>query len=187
MQTEKQLEIIEAMVQASRKSQQRNSFYYILWGIIMATVSIVEYYCASNNIIFWQIWPISGTLGGVISGIYGYREGKKSEVNTTTDLVSSYIWSSFMITLAFVITFTVVNHIHPHALVLALAGLATFASGGISRFKPLMLGGIALWIGAIICGFVVTDVNISIIYAISLVLGYVIPGLILRKKEINEA
>jgi|TARA_B110000902_G_scaffold93172_1_gene110492 hypothetical protein len=178
---------MEAMVKASRKSQQKNSFYFILWGLLMAAVSIIEYYCAINHINIWQIWPIAGISGGLLSYLHGQKERKKSEVNTTTDLFSKYLWGAFGITLVFMVAYSIPNRLHPHPLILAIAGLATFVSGGVSKFKPLILGGISLWIGALVCTFVVTDVRISIVYAIALIAGYVIPGFILRKKERDEA
>jgi hypothetical protein len=187
MTAHKQLDIMEAMVNASRKSQKQNSFHYILWGLIMAAVSLVEYYCATNNIVFWQIWPIAGVIGAALSFLHGRKESNKSEVNTTSDLFSGYLWGAFGVTLVFVIAYTVPQGLHPHPMILAIAGMATFVSGGVSKFIPLILGGIALWIGAIVCAFLVTDVHISIVYAIALFAGYVIPGFILRNKEINEA
>jgi hypothetical protein len=182
METTKSIEIIESMMLESKKSLSHNSFYFILWGILLVIAGIAEYVLyGSGN--FWLIWPLTGILGGIASFIYGIKDGKKAGMMTAGDRITVYTWGGFGFTLIFAIIFSIYNHILPHALVLMLAGLATFISGGISKFKPFVLGSIALEAGAILCAFYIQPELQSLVFAGSIFLGYIIPGFILRKEE----
>ena len=182
METIKSIEIIESMIRESKKSLYRNSFHFILWGALLVPAGIAEYilYGKEN---FWMIWPVVGIIGGIISFIYGMKEGKRAGVETAGDRITSFTWGAFGFTLIFAIAFTLYNHLSPHALILMLAGYATFVSGGISKFKPFIIGGIVMEIGAILCAFIIDGSNQSLVFATAILFGYLIPGLSLRKLE----
>jgi hypothetical protein len=186
MDTSESIEIIERMFNESKKSLCKNSFYFILWGLIMVPIGIAESLMIGQPN-FWIVWPIAGVIGGIISMIYGFKESKKTTVYTAGDRISNYTWGAFAITLVIAVAFSVYNHISPHAMVLLLAGSATFISGGTSKFTPFIWGGIALMIGAILCAFFITPEFQGYISAISLFIGYVIPGFMLRKLENGKA
>ena len=182
MNTSESIDIIERMFSESKKSLCKNSFYFILWGLIMIPVGIAESLLIGQPN-FWLIWPIAGILGGFISMIHSRRESSKTNIYTTGDRITNYTWGGFGIALVFGILFSVYNQIPPHALVLILAGLATFISGGISKFTPFIWGALALGIGAILCAFFVPAQFQGYVSAASLLFGYVIPGFMLRKVE----
>ena len=184
METTKSIEIIESMMMESKKSLAKNSFHFLLWGGLLIPAGIAEYFLFGNPN-FWVIWPAVGIIGGIISFIYGMMDGKRVDVATAGDRITAFTWGGFGFTLLFAIVFSVYNHLSPHALVLMLAGLATFISGGISKFNPFIYGAIAIEIGAILCAFFIEPQVQGIVFAISLFFGYLIPGFILRKSE-NE-
>lgn len=182
MEPTKSLEIIERMLVETKKSLHRNSFYFLLWGILLIPAGVAEFmlYGESN---FWMVWPAVGMLGGIISMIYGFKESKRAGTTTAGDRITSYTWGAFMFVLVFSIVYAVSNRLPPHALILMGAAMATFISGGISKFRPFVLGGILLALGAIACGFFVQPEFHSLVFSASILLGYVIPGLLLRKSE----
>ncbi len=186
MEALKSIEIIESMIWESKKSLQRNSFYFLLWGGLLIPSAIVEYLLQGNpnN---WMVWPAMGIIGGIIATIYGRKESQRSGVFTVGDRITAYTWGGFLFTLVFAIIFSVSQHFPPHGLILLLAGWATFISGGISRFKPFVYGAIFLEIGAILCGFFVAPEFHPLVFAGSLFLGYIIPGILLMKLENGKA
>ena len=186
MEATQSIEIIERMLSESKKSLHRNSFYFILWGLIFVPIGFTEYFILQYSN-FWIIYPIAGILGGIISGIYGAREGKRSGVQTAGDRITSYTWGAFVVCLIIAIVFSVYNHIPPHAMTLLLAAMATFISGGISRFKPFVWGGIVMAMGSVACAFFVDAPYQGFVSGISLFFGYVVPGFILRKEENGQA
>ena len=132
---------------------------------------------------FWMIWPVVGIIGGIISFVYGMKEDKNTGVQTIGDRITMFTWGGFGFTLIFAIVYSVSHHLAPHAMILMLAGLATFISGGISKFNPFIWGGITLEVGAIICGFFIEPAFHGLVFAASIFLGYVFPGFLLRKLE----
>ncbi len=186
METTQSLDIIERMLQESKRSLHRNSFYFILWGLLMVPIGLAEPFIIQYEY-FWVVWPIAGIMGGIASIVYGMREGKRSGVSTAGDRITSYTWGAFVISMVIAIVFSLYNRIAPHAMILLLAGMATFISGGICKFKPFVFGGVIMWIGAITCTFLVEMPYQGFVSAASLFMGYVIPGFILRKSENVQA
>lgn len=133
------------------------------------------------------MWPILSIIGGIASSIYSRKEDKRSGAQTFGDRVTLYTWAAFGFTMIISIVYAIYNHLSPYPLVLILSRSATFISGGISKFKPFIFGGIVLEIGAIICAFIVDPSYHGLVFVVSLFLGYVIPGFILRKTENVEA
>lgn len=182
METSKSIEIIESMMSESKKSLAHNSFYFIFWGIILLGAGIAEFFLFGTDN-FWIIWPTVGIIGGIVSFIYGIKDGKRAGMMTVGDRITAFTWGGFGFTLIFAIIFSLYNHLLPHALVLMLAGLATFISGGISKFKPFVYGAIAIEIGAILCAFYITPPFQGLIFAASMLVGYILPGVLLKKSE----
>jgi hypothetical protein len=186
METTKSIEIIESMLNESKKSLHRNSFYFLNWGFLLIIAGIAEYFLFGHKY-FWLIWPVMGGTGGLVSFIYGMNESKRNGVSTAGDRITSFTWGALIFTIILGVFYAVYNHLSPHPIVLMLAGSATFISGGISKFKPFIWGGIVLEIGAILCAFVFKAPDHGLVFAASIFLGYVIPGLMLRKLENDKA
>lgn len=186
MESTQSVEIISKMIQESRKSLHRNSFYFILWGSLLIPAGIAEYFMLGTPN-YWMIWPAIGIIGGIVSSIYGSKESKRSGVQTAGDRITSYTWGAFGATLIFVIIYSVSKGLTPHPLILITAGLATFISGGISKFKPFVMGGVFLGLGAIASGFFIDPEFHGLVFSTSILLGYVIPGVQLRKVENGQA
>jgi hypothetical protein len=64
-----------------------------------------------------------------------------------------------------------------------MISIPTVTTGVITRFKPLIIGGILFILFAIIAVNIHVDYMRSIVEAIALILGYLIPGYMLRKKN----
>ena len=182
MNTTESLEIIENMYLESKKTLHRNAFYFLAWGILLFVAGMVEYiYYGQGK--FWIVWPLVSGIGIVASFIYGFKEGRKSGGQTSSDRITSFTSGAFGFALALGIVYAVKNQLPPHAISLMMAGAATFISGGISKFNPFIIGGILLELGAIICGFLIDDATQGLVFALSIFAGYIIPGIMLRKVE----
>lgn len=186
METSKSIEIIESMYNESKRSLHRNSFYFILWGLLLVPAGIAEFFLFESEKVF-IIWPIVGIVGGIVAGIYGFREGKRAGAQTAGDRIYNYTWGAFIALLLLSLPLSFKYNFSPHILILMLAGYATFVSGGIAKFTPFIFGGIALLIGGLLCAFVI-DVRLhSLVFSACILLGYVVPGFILRNQENGQA
>ena len=182
MSTARKIEIIETMLQESRKSLKHNSYYFLLWGILLVPAGLIEFYLMDHPY-FWMVWPVVASIGGVLSMVHGIKDAKNSGVQTMSDRITLYTWGAFGFGLLLSISYSVVNHLSPHPMVLMLAGMSTFISGGNAKFPPLVWGGIALSIGAVLCAFIVPIAFQGLVFSISILLGYVLPGAGLRRLE----
>ncbi|NOY51517.1 MAG: YfhO family protein [Chlorobi bacterium] len=182
MEAVKSIEIIESMLKESKKSLYRHSFYFILWGIMMIIAGLADYFFYGKAY-FWTIWPSATVVGGIIASVYSRKEGKRSGTVTMIDRIHLYTWGAFGISLFLAIFYAAYNHLSPYPLVLLLAGSATFISGGISRFKPFIWGGLVLEAGSVACAYFIDNRYHGLVFALCIFLAYVIPGLILRKSE----
>ena len=67
MDTAKSIEIIDQMLNESKKSLHRNSFYFILWGLILIPAALTDFFLYGEEA-SWIGWPVVSILGGIASG-----------------------------------------------------------------------------------------------------------------------
>ncbi len=66
---EQSLKLIESMIGQAKRSFQRMSFYFLLWGGLLLVATLTEYCMGRAGLPNgWLGWPILGTLGGIIAG-----------------------------------------------------------------------------------------------------------------------
>jgi len=170
------LEIIHAMVQQSRQRVGENGVFYLLWGYAVLIAALAHYILMQsgyeNPWMSWILMPVAG----ILSGIIGYRKGQSKTVRTHVDTAMAYLWGAFLVVLLTVLTFSgQIGFAGSYPVVILLYGLGTFVSGGILRFKPLIIGGIICWISGIVAMFSPFDMQL-LIMAGAIFCGYIVPG-----------
>jgi len=182
-----ELKIIEEMIANAKAKISEGSIFYLIWGWLVLIAAATNYILLNftdypNH---WIAWAVLMPLGGIVSGIVGYKKGKKAGVKTYIDRAMGYLWGGFGATLLVVLVAMIkIGPMAAYPILIFLYGLGTFVSGGILKFKPLMIGGIACWV----IGSIAVYVDFSdqlILLAIAIVVSYLIPGHILaaRKEE----
>ncbi len=170
------LDIIHAMVQQSRQRVGENGVFYLLWGYSVFLAALGYYFLQQSGFenpwMTWFLMPVAG----VASGIIGYRKSKTATVRTHVDTAMAYLWGAFVVVLITVLAFSgIIGYTASYPVVVLLYGLGTFVSGGILRFKPLIIGGIICWICGIVA-ILVTFENQLLIMSAAIFFGYIIPG-----------
>lgn len=184
---EKQLKMIEEMIASAKVKASEGSIYYLIWGWLVLIAAACNFILLNytNYENHWIAWPILMALGGIISGVVGFRHKKKATVKTYVDRAMGYLWGAVGITLLVVLIAMIkVGPLVAYPILIFLYGIGTFVSGGILKFKPLVVGGIACWV----IGSIAVYVNFSdqlILLATAIVVSYLIPGHLLaaRKEE----
>jgi FtsH-binding integral membrane protein len=110
----------------------------------------------------------------------GGATGSKKSGNTVREWYG-YLWLGFGISLVLALVTSILRQTPPVPMVLIVAGFATFMSGILIRFRPLVFGGIVLWVGAALCLAVAVREH-SLVEAGAIVLGYLVPGYMLNRK-----
>jgi len=185
--------LIQEMIENSKAKLGESSFFFLLWGWLVLLASLIHFILLvtgySNP---WLPWPVMMVIGGIASGIKGSRMQKEKRVKTYLDTTMSYLWLSFVITLFFILFSAGMGKITwemSNILIIALYGMGSFASGGILKFRPLIIGGMATWVIAIISVFFVSIAPEYTMLAITLsvIVAYLIPGYMLRTKENQQS
>ena len=184
------LRIIHEMIENSKAKLKDNGFFYLLWGWLVLIASL------SNFILLkigfeqaWIPWPVLMIGGGIVSGIAGYRLGKKATVRTLLDTSIIYLWYGFVVTLIIILVSASIGRLSwevTNALIIALYGLGTFVSGGMLKFKPLIFGGVFSWAIAIVTLFIHGPFSLVMV-ALSIIVAYLIPGYMLKSRFNNQS
>ncbi len=184
---EESLKIITEMINKTKVSISQGSFHLLFWGWLIFICSLSDYclYRFTDFSHSWYVWFL--TIPGIfVSMTYGFVKGKQEKVHTYASMIYMWVWMGFAIAI------TVLFIIHSNEMatvgkyILVLAGLPTFISGFILKFKPLIFGGIAFWIFALIANFTGPAIY-GLCMPAAIVTGYLIPGYLLKRKNSYDA
>jgi len=177
------LDLIFEMIENSKTNLRDNSFFYLLWGWLTLAASLIHFTLLKMGFFYsFLAWPVIMTSGIIISTIAGFRLGKRNHFRTHLDTAMIYLWWGFFFTLLVHLAFAIAGKIPwniTNALIISLYGLGTFASGGMLKFKPLIIGGICCWIISLGVFIVPEDYSLLLI-SLSIVISYLVPGYLLR-------
>jgi hypothetical protein len=182
---EQSLELITSMINQVKGNIRNSSFYFLLWGWVITFCNLGMYYFFKFTE-YQNYAPMVWTLcipAWIITMIYGSRQEKKAGVVTHLDRISMWLWIAMAITILPAWLFGGKINWMVNAIVLMPVGMATFLSGIIIRFRPLVLGGITFWIVGIFCYFV-GPVEQYLVGAIAVIFGYLVPGYLLKKSNL---
>ncbi len=178
------LNVIYDMIENSKTQIRENAFFYLLWGWLVLAASLSHFIMMKFGIHYsYLAWPVIMTAGMVISVFAGIRLGKRSGYRTHIDTAVIYLWYGFFFALMVLLAFAIGGKISweiTNALIITMYGLGTFVSGGILKFKPLIIGGICCWVIAL-CAFFVPGEYTLLLVSVSIIIAYLIPGYLLRK------
>ena len=180
------LMLIQEMIENSKARLGESSFFFLLWGWLVLLASIIHFILLMTGYANpWLPWPVMMVIGGIVASVKGRKINREKQVKTYLDSTMSYLWLGFVFTLFFILFFAGYGKISwsmSNILIVTLYGMGSFVSGGILKFRPLILGGIASWVIAVVSVFLAPEYTILSI-AVSIVIAYLVPGYMLRTKE----
>ncbi|MFP4023195.1 MAG: hypothetical protein ACLFVR_01615 [Thiohalospira sp.] len=184
---EESLQIIEKMINRTKGNLHDNSFYFLLWGWIVL-IGILGHTILANFTDFskpYLSWLII-IPGMIINIIYAMHQNKKKSISTHVDKVNFMTWIAFLVSYTITIIFMSKLNYNIVPIIFLLVGNATFLTGVIIKFKPLIWGGIIFWIGAI--GLFTLPGNLNIfVPPLAIILGYLVPGYMLKSQNKEDA
>jgi hypothetical protein len=132
-------------------------------------------------------WAILMPLGGIATGIYSYKHERKQKVRSYVDDVMKYVVIAFVVSLFIVLFSQAKLGLSTYPMVMLTYGTWLFISGGAVKFQPLVIGGIINWILGIAAFYVGFEIQLLLI-ASAVLLGYIVPGYMLKnrfRKQMN--
>lgn len=179
------LALITEMISKVKHSYIESGIGPLSWGILISFCSLVSYWQVRFQInLDFDIWLLS--LFALIPQVFfWWRSHKAKKFSTHDDSMMAYVWATFAICM-FLLSFYNANVQAPHAtsLFMIMFGVPTFITGGIRKFKPMIIGGIVCWISCIL-SFYTSYANALLLMALSSTCAWLIPGIILRRKYLH--
>jgi len=193
MTPEESLSLIGEVISNTRNNLKADSFFFLLWGWFITVASLIE------AIILWNAgrmndWKDVGLMSGlnwgglvliglIVQVFYIKKHYVKKGYKTFYEKVISYIWiiSGFVIFLTVYLAGT--RHETPEPYILAVISIPTVITGVMTRFRPLVIGGLLFILFAVIAVNLQVDYLRNVVSAVALICGYLIPGYLLRKQK----
>lgn len=182
--SEQSLEIISDMIgQAKRNFAKGGSFYFLLWGCVVAIGNLGHYYLEAiaryeHPYILW-ILTIPAAIASIV---YSIKLKNRSQVEGHLDRLYGQVWMAIFFAIMALLIFMQEINLYHNAVILLFAGLGTYISGRMLKFTPLIFGGVALFVASCIA-FRMSPLDQNLVAGIAIIVGYIIPGYLLRKAE----
>ena len=179
------LQLIQSMIDKTRKNVGDDSKYFLLWGWI-TFIAFIGQFVLKNVFAYdkhYLVWLLI-IPGIIISILFGIREEKLSKVKTYLDESMKYLWMGMGISY-FVLSMILSKMgwgINIFPFFMLLYGLGTFVSGKFLQFPPMVIGGSVAWALAIIAVFFSYDYQM-LFGAAAILFSYILPAYMLRKKN----
>jgi hypothetical protein len=193
MEDEKQLSekeslaLIASMITRAKNSYIDSGIGPLFWGILITVCSLVTY--SERTFHFdmgFDIWILS--LLALIPQIYFSVRTRKNKTYTAhEESMMNYIWGTFAICM-FLVNFYVLKTHAPNSISIQMVifGIPTFITGGIRKFKPMIVGGLVCWLCSI-ASYYTNFPNGMLLMALAATSAWLIPGIILRRKYLKLA
>lgn len=183
---EESMKVITAMINKTRVNVTQSSFHLIFWGWLILACSISEFllYRFTSFTNAWYVWFF--VIPGVfVSMIYGFTKGRKASLHTYAEGIYVWVWMAFLFAsvVLFIVHSSQMESVSKY--ILLIAAMPTFISGIILKFKPLIWGGVSMWVLALVSHFG-GDIISGLAVPAAMITGYLIPGYILRRTGGHE-
>ena len=174
------LSIIRSMIDKAKHTLGDSSHYFLMWGYAVLIGCVLQYSLLSAGYEHhYRAWLVM-LVALVMHFVFIARDSKRENVSTYIGDANGYLWMGIGISFSvLVFLFSRIGWQHCFPFYILFYALGTFVSGKLIRFQPLVLGGIASFVLAVVASFVKYEYQI-LLTAISILVSYIIPGHILR-------
>jgi hypothetical protein len=179
------LQLIQSMIAKTRRDMGDNSIHFLLWGWItfvsctgqFILKTILDY--DKHYLVWLLVLPTS-----ILSAYIGKKKEKTKEATTYVGDSMKYLWMGMGI--SFFVLSMILSRLgwdtNVFPFFILLYGLGTFISGKFLQFPPMVWGGVAAWLLAIISGYFNYDYQM-LFGAAAILVSYIIPAYMLRSKN----
>jgi len=185
------IQVIKEMIQVSQKSFKNDGILFLLWGWLMF-ISYVTNYIMYNIVITRQMERISQDLRFAITIIaiiytlyYVFKKSKK--VKTYIGISLKYVWISLSVSL--VLSSMIIHNVLQqtnfellHPIFMMFLAFAIVVTGGILRYKLVIIGGVVFGALAYTSSFFSLEIQM-LFEAAAWLVAFIVPGHLLYAKR----
>jgi len=179
-----QIKFISEMIgQAKQNFARGSSFHFLLWGWVVSAANFGHYILEVFELYEapFIVWLIT-IPAALISMWYGFRKSANARYVSHLDKIYASIWICILVMIIICLIFMGKINFNHNPIILLFTGLGAFISGVLMKYKPIIIGAIALWVGACI-GLLSSTTDQQLISGIAVVFGYLVPGYMLKNAE----
>jgi hypothetical protein len=176
------LDLIKEMIsRAKRGAAGDGSFQFLLWGWVITICNFGHFALVKmGNEMPYVVWLLI-IPATVISIAKEVKTRKKAQVKTHFDNILAQLWIAVFVGMLVILVFMPVLGYNHNPIILVLAALGVFTTGALIKDFTVKMGGIVLILGAIV-GFLLPVTQQLLVGGIAMILGYLVPGYLLKKK-----
>ncbi len=182
-------ETIQTMIGNAKIKFKEKGELFILWGWLSFSASLLHFILLYFQLVdvkyAWIVWPVMSVIGLFFQVRYIKSKEKQQSSVTYFDITMKFLWIGISFLYFFTLVLVIsgqINWVSATAIFIAIFGMGSFITGGILKFKPLILGGIVAIIIAVGTSFA-PYLYIFPLMAASMLAGYLIPGYMLKKSN----
>ena len=181
--TEKEsLRLINEMIGKAKQSYVTKGIASIVWGVLIIICSLLTWAQVRYKFALgFDVWLL--VFVAVIPQLYfSIKEKKEKHFVAHDEITMRYLWSTFGICI-FILTFydQYFGSDNTASLYMMLYGIPTFITGGIFKFKPMIIGGLICWILSVVSVFTPFSTDMLFMAGCGL-FAWLLPGIILWDK-----
>ena len=186
-QARRDIQIIKAMLDRTRKATSESGTLFIAWGILI-TLGLISTSILTHLKKYqweWLVWVVITAVGWVTSAVYGYRKDRRAPVKTYIQIAARHLYiacgTGFLLVGILLPRLGAYSYEAIIILISAVTGILFFVMGGLFEWPLLKWFGLVWWVGAV--GLtLVKDNNRLILYTVLFIAAYLVPAFILRAK-----
>jgi hypothetical protein len=177
------MKIIADAISSTKENIRENSFCFLLWGWLLALASFLFFVIRryTDFQYYFLVFP-AVALVGIVATLYWYSLRKRTSTISYLSYFLSRLWLVLGICFISVVFINVYQGNLPFTYTLLIVGVGTTVTGLVLKFTPLVAGGVLLLISATASIFVPDDYKV-ILHGVSIILGYLVPGYLLRNHK----
>ena len=179
--------VIKEMIEVSKNKLRRDGILFIVWGWLFFYKSIMGY-VERKFLLTSQIQKLINYLGFVLLiacvafTIY-YLLKQRKKIQTYIGISLRYVWVSLFVCMVLVnlVQFNVLHSINfelQHAVFMVLMAFAVTVTGGILRYRLIIIGGVIFGILALTASYLKLQEQL-LIESVAWITAFIIPGHIL--------
>ncbi|MEO7049437.1 MAG: hypothetical protein ABI091_29300 [Ferruginibacter sp.] len=174
------LQLITDAIAMTKANIRQNSFTFLLWGWLVAMASFCFFFLKHYTLTQFYFLPFPiFAFCGIITTIVHYRQKiATSTVSYLTDFLYK-MWLVLGLSFFAVVFINVSQHHSPFTYTLIIAAIGTTASGLVMKFNPLIVGGFLFFMASVATVYVPDEYKV-LVHGIAFILGYIIPGYLLK-------
>jgi hypothetical protein len=178
------LQIIQRMIDHSKRKVNENGWYLILWGAVLGLAHLAMYILLKLDVEMnfdWIWYPAIG-IGVLGSMLYGFLWDRKRKKGTFLDNIIGMVWLTFLFSWGLALIFDGKME-NEGIFIYLMSANAVLLTGIIIRYKPVMFGSLFLYGIALAALIMLPNLSLEfyLFQAIAFIGGFLVPGLMLNR------